>query len=82
MLDKRSLGLFAVMSSVATTWADAAAACKQNEDRDRAIRGCTALIEQDPRSVEAYDYRGKPIGRKAPTSGRSRTKLATDYASP
>ena len=53
-----------LLVSASAAWADARKDCEQKEDTDRRIRGCTALIRQDPRDAVAYLNRGSAYGDK------------------
>jgi Tfp pilus assembly protein PilF len=57
MLKRLVLLMVFVCASTAAR-ADAASDCKQSADRDLEIRGCTTVIQQNPRNSIAYTNRG------------------------
>jgi Caspase domain/Tetratricopeptide repeat/TPR repeat len=55
---KRLVLLMVFVCGSTAAQADAASDCKQSEDRDLEIRGCTTVIQQNPRNSIAYVNRG------------------------
>ena len=55
---KRILFLGALAAYAPVALADAASDCKQIEDRDLTIKGCTELIANNPQDAKAYTSRG------------------------
>ena len=53
-----------VIALQAASAADALEDCVQVQDRERAIRGCTAIIRLDPKFAFAYYNRGRAFEAK------------------
>jgi tetratricopeptide (TPR) repeat protein len=56
--------LMAILFGATAAWADPAADCHQNADLDLRIRGCTTLIQANPRDANAYNDRGVAYSHK------------------
>jgi Flp pilus assembly protein TadD len=55
---RRLVVLMVLLFGGTAAWAEAASDCQQSADRDLAIRGCTTVIQQNPRNSIAYVNRG------------------------
>jgi hypothetical protein len=62
------LGLALVLGAASPVHAEATSDCNQSRDNDRAIRGCTQLIQANPRDLSAYFNRGLSYRAKGDNS--------------